>query len=59
MNVFFMQKSHNQFSRLYFISATGIEKYEPQLDLLLNHPLLVLENFTALFMRIEVFCYMT
>ena len=54
-----MQKSHNQFSRLYFISATGIEKYEPQLDLLLNHPLLVLENFTALFMRIEVFCYMT
>jgi len=57
--MFSLLKSHNQFSRLYFISATEVDEYGPQLDLLLNHPLLVLENFTALFLRIEVFWYMT
>jgi hypothetical protein len=54
----FFIKSHNQFSKLYFISATEVDECGPQLDLLLNHPMLVLENFAALFLRIYVFCDM-
>jgi len=51
----FSLKNHNQFSKLYFISVTEVDEYGPQLYLLLNHAVLVLENFTVLFLRIEVF----
>jgi hypothetical protein len=56
---FLLKKSHNQFSKLYIISATEVEQYGPQLDFLLIHPVLVLENFAALFLRIYVFWDMT
>ena len=48
MNVLFMKESHNQFSSLYFISATQVVDYGPKLDLLLNHPLPVLMCVTLL-----------
>jgi hypothetical protein len=47
VNVFF-KKKHNQFSKLHFISATEVNEYGPQLYLLLNHPVLVLENFSLI-----------
>jgi hypothetical protein len=57
VNVFL--KKHNQFSKLYFICATEVDEYGPQLHLLLHNPVLILENFGVLFLRIYVFWDMT